>query len=355
MPWSRNDQWWNADFQTMQMASSPKKQNADLVLEEETNLKPRDIADAASCLALSWRCHGARRRRKEMTSARKQNIAAAVLQDNTVDELTRETARLKETREIPDSTVNELTQLRRETARLKEVIEIQEVKLIKQEEELRDLKSKCREQKILADTFKRILIGEMCCICQNSLPPRSCQKPLGEVCASCQDKVKIKNDEIQVGDGSKGPFLASYGVAKDFYEGLDVFQGKPLAAGEAEIMRAMEREFCGLEWGSQEIVTSNYGRIESEMSTEWEFACKPKQITYPGSKFDPDSGMRVGEPMLDCKGDQLEDDNGNLRFWTARVPMSLEVLLRHPVAQRAHLIRPEVAGMYVNVRLCICV
>jgi hypothetical protein len=334
-----------------------------------------------------------------MTSARKQNIAAAVLQDNTVDELTRETARLKETREIPDSTVNELTQLRRETARLKEVIEIQEVKLIKQEEELRDLKSKCREQKILADTFKRILIGEMCCICQNSLPPRSCQKPLGEVCASCQDKVKIKNDEIQVGDGPKGPFLASYGFAKDFYEGLDVFSGKPLAAGEDEIMKAMEREFCGPEWGSQEIVTSNYGRIESEMSTEWEFACKPKKIQrerwnhgpvnpkeywsckpkkiqrerwnhlnttpcsdvsetwkeYPGSEDDPFSGMRVGKPMLDCKGDQLEDDNGNLRFWPARVPISLEVLLKHPVAKRAHLIKPEVAGMYVSVRLCICV
>ncbi len=92
------------------------------------------------------------------------------------------------------------------------------------------------------------LIGEMCCVsyCRESLPPRpSCQKPLGEVCASCQDKVKIENDKIQVGGDPKGPFLASYGVAKDFYEGLDVISGKPLAAGEVEILKAMEHEFCG--------------------------------------------------------------------------------------------------------------
>ena len=48
------------------------------------NFTPRDIADASSCLALSWRCRIAR---KEMSSARKRNISAAVLQDSTVDEL----------------------------------------------------------------------------------------------------------------------------------------------------------------------------------------------------------------------------------------------------------------------------
>ena len=133
----------------------------------------------------------------------------------------------------------------------------------------------------------------------------------------------------------------------------------------------MEYEFCGDEWGSQEIVTSNYGQVKSTMRTEWEFACKPKKKPgsesweeYPGSRDHTFSGkstrvagksMRVGKPMLDCKCDQLEDDNGNLKFWPARVPISLEVLLMHPVAQRAHLIKPEVAGTYVNVRLCICV
>jgi hypothetical protein len=213
----------------------------------------------------------------------------------------------------------------------------------------------------------------MCCICEKCLPPRSCQKPLGEVCASCQDKVKIKNDKIQVGDGPKGPFLASYGVAKDFYEGLDVFSGKPLAAGEAEILKAMEQEFCGPVWGKQKIVTGNYGRVESDMHTEWEFACKPQKMPcsdwkeYPGSKNHSVLGkiIRVGEPkrnckcvqFKECKCVQLKDANGNLRFWPARVPISLEVLLMHPVAQRAHLIKPEVAGMYHGQRafvyLCV--
>jgi hypothetical protein len=191
---------------------------------------------------------------------------------------------------LQDSTVDEVPQLRRETARLKGTIEILEVKLMKQNRELRDLTSRCLEQTIRADKLRQILIGEMCCICEKCLPPRSCQKPLGEVCASCQDKVKSKNDKIQVGDGPKGPFLASYGVAKDFYEGLDVFSGKPLAAGEAEILKAMEQEFCGPVWGKQKIVTGNYGRVESDMHTEWEFACKPQKMPcsdwkeYPGSK-----------------------------------------------------------------------
>ena len=99
-----------------------------------------------------------------MSSARKRNIAVTVLQDNTVDELRRETARLKTTIEIPDSMVDELTQLRRETARLKEAIEIQKVMLMKQKKELRDLTSRCLEQTIRADKLGKKLIGQMCCM-----------------------------------------------------------------------------------------------------------------------------------------------------------------------------------------------
>ena len=136
----------------------------------------------------------------------------------------------------------------------------------------------------------------------------------------------------------------------------------------------MEQEFCGPVWGEQTIVTGNYGRVVSDMRTEWEFACKPKKIPgsnswqdYPGSENYSFLGksVRVGKPMLDCKCVQLQeckcvqlkDTNGNLRFWPARVPISLEVLLMHPVAQRAHLIKPEVAGMYHGQRafvyLCV--
>ena len=98
----RKHQWWKVDFQKMQMTFSPKKDLTTQHLLEKSvppsslgvlqnratakdikaafgNLKRCDIADVVSCLALTWRCHSAR---KVMSSARKRNVAAAVLQDS---------------------------------------------------------------------------------------------------------------------------------------------------------------------------------------------------------------------------------------------------------------------------------
>jgi hypothetical protein len=132
---------------------------------------------------------------------------------------------------LPDSTVDLLTQYKHETARMKQVIDIQEKKI-------HELSFKCRrlqevERQLLI--LKSILKGLLCCTCQrNAIPPRPCQKPIGEVCSECQEVVKTSNNEIQV--GKHKAHLASYGVINDFYNGLDAFSGKPLAAGEADIL-----------------------------------------------------------------------------------------------------------------------
>ena len=139
---------------------------------------------------------------------------------------------------LPDSTVDELTQFKRESARLKEVIEIQEHKINELVLKCRRLQEVERHLFSVQDELQRkkdILRGLLCCTCQkNSIPPRPCQKPLGEMCSECQNVVKTSNKEILVGD--KKARLASYGVITDFYNGLDAFSGKPLAAGEADIL-----------------------------------------------------------------------------------------------------------------------
>lgn len=132
---------------------------------------------------------------------------------------------------IPDSTVDQLTQYKRESVRMKEAIEIQE-------KEIYELSFKCRRlQEVESELLilRGVLKGLLCCTChKNCIPPRPCQKPIGEVCSECQEVVKTSNNEIQVGEGKAR--LASYGVINDFYNGLDVFSGKPLAAGEADIL-----------------------------------------------------------------------------------------------------------------------
>jgi hypothetical protein len=47
-----------------------------------------------------------------------------------------------------------------------------------------------------------------------------------------------------------------------------VFCGRPLAAAEAEILKAMAEECNGPVTGLTEIVTGNYGRIVTNMKTE---------------------------------------------------------------------------------------
>ena len=47
-----------------------------------------------------------------------------------------------------------------------------------------------------------------------------------------------------------------------------MFCGRPLAAGEAEILKAMAEECSGPVTGLTEIVTGNYGSVVTDMKTE---------------------------------------------------------------------------------------
>jgi hypothetical protein len=70
--------------------------------------------------------------------------------------------------------------------------------------------------------------------------------------------------------------------------GLHQFAGKPPVAGEEKLEAAMKREFleCRDESVSR-IVTTNYGRFETDLKTEWEFVVNPiidRSPHYPGQK-----------------------------------------------------------------------
>jgi hypothetical protein len=106
----------------------------------------------------------------------------------------------------------------------------------------------------------------------------------------------------------------------------------------------MADECSGPVTGLEEIETGNYGRVKSNMRTEWQFVFDPNPSSeYPGSNLK--SGVRVGKAMLDQHGNQLLDHQGNPRFWPCRVPVSVQSFLNHPVAERAKLRKPEIVGL----------
>ena len=106
----------------------------------------------------------------------------------------------------------------------------------------------------------------------------------------------------------------------------------------------MAEECSGPVTGLDEIVTGNYGRVVTNMKTEWEFVFDPDpNRSYPGSELldpaNPGKSIRVGQPMIDTNGKALLDDNGNQKFWPGRRPVELSMFLNHPVAQRAMLLK----------------
>ena len=106
----------------------------------------------------------------------------------------------------------------------------------------------------------------------------------------------------------------------------------------------MADECSGPGNGLEEIETGNYGRVQSNMRTEWQFVFDPNpSLDYPGSTLK--NGVRVGKVMLDQKGNQLLDDQGKPRFWPCRVPVNLQAFLNHPVTERAKLKKPEIVGL----------
>jgi len=312
----------------------------------------------------------------------------------------------------PDNTVDELTALKRDSVRLREQIENQRHRIQHLETRLRHLEGVENHLRLTQE----ILQGKWCCFCKNRpVHARHSKKQIGEMCVECQEVVKESNDQIEVREASglkwenagvtrptgselsstavasalegnteftqkewesfgicdlqpehfikagdfyykpavKGKaFLAKYGSLGEFYKGLDVFSGRPLCGGANQILKEMQEECAGLLTGSEEISTSNYGRVTTTLALEWEFVFSPNpDKAYPGSHII--DGHRCGKPILDpATGEQLKDSAGKPRFYPGRVPVSLSKFINHPTAKNANLSKPEVLALRLYTGPC---
>jgi hypothetical protein len=68
--------------------------------------------------------------------------------------------------------------------------------------------------------------------------------------------------------------------------GLHKFSGRPPVAGVENLEKEMQREFFDCDDPHiTRIITSNYGRFETTLRTEWEFVVSPiKDKIYPGQE-----------------------------------------------------------------------
>ena len=68
--------------------------------------------------------------------------------------------------------------------------------------------------------------------------------------------------------------------------GLHKFSGRPPVAGVENLEKEMKREFFDCDDPHiTRIITSNYGRFETNLRTEWEFVVSPiKDKIYPGQE-----------------------------------------------------------------------
>jgi len=133
--------------------------------------------------------------------------------------------------------------------------------------------------------------------------------------------------------------------------GLHKFSGRPPVAGVENLEKEMQREFFDCDDPHiTRIITSNYGRFETDLKTEWEFVVSPiKDKIYPGQEVclsfrcffsavrSPPSHRAVsqGHTKLDPSG----------KPHPGRTPRALEYFLKHPMAKKAKLNRVEVMGL----------
>ena len=146
-----------------------------------------------------------------------------------------------------------------------------------------------------------------------------------------ETNAKYKEKGTLAGEGGKkrDGFEGVFGDQAVFFEGLAAYAGSPMVATEEQLFEAMKREFneC-IDPRVDLITTTNYGGLETELATEWEFVTDFKAgKLYPGA---------VGN----TKKMPNED-----RDYPGREPKTLEELIEDPYCKKANLMRIEVLGL----------
>ena len=152
-----------------------------------------------------------------------------------------------------------------------------------------------------------------------------------------EEIVRAANQEYSQNEGVR---TGTYLKDTEFYMGLDAYNGMPVAAGELELFKMMEFEFCGGENADDMFTTFNYGGLETTLRLEWLYVVDPERgeqelarlglSEYPGLV-----------PMKDHDGALFpKRDNGR--------PRPLESFVTHEMAERAKLRKAEVVGLRLH-------
>ena len=148
-----------------------------------------------------------------------------------------------------------------------------------------------------------------------------------------EEIVNAANDEYAIIEGTRGLFQSA--ATDDFYQGLDGYNGMPIAVGEVDLFKMMEHEFCFSEGADEVFQTYNFGGLETTLRQEWEYAVTPdKKKRYPGQ-----------EPKKDKHGKPYpKRDDGEYR--------PLEFFLSQDIAKKAGLRRVEIIGLRLHTGPC---
>ena len=128
-------------------------------------------------------------------------------------------------------------------------------------------------------------------------------------------------------EGGRGGFVATFGDKRNFYEGLDAYNGLPSMSGK-DLFYLMQDEFLECKDSRiKYITTSNYGGLKTDLPTEWEFATKASRREYPGMTGHTEVDKSTGKP------------------YTGRDPKPLSFFQGLQVATEAKLLLVETLGL----------
>jgi len=149
--------------------------------------------------------------------------------------------------------------------------------------------------------------------------------------------VRVANEEYAQHEGVR---VGAYLQDIEFYQGLDSYNGMPVAAGELELFKMMEGEFCGGDDADTLFTTWNYGGLQTTLRLEWLYVVDPERGQQELSRM----GLKeyAGfSPKQDQDGKPYpQRDGGSQR--------PLGSFVTHDMARKAKLRKAEVVGLRLH-------
>jgi len=126
-------------------------------------------------------------------------------------------------------------------------------------------------------------------------------------------------------DKGKNGFFGIFGDQEVFFDRPEAHTGQILVADDERLFQEMRQEFYDCTDPRVFHITSNLGKFQTDLPTEWEFVAEPTYVRlYPGQK----------------RGPTLQADGAR-----TRQPIPLSKFMAHAHAKMANLMRVEVLAL----------